>query len=214
MFSPSYAIPQNTAVQSELELVNGVNPLQLTAYVEYLADAVGFDPSQYGVTLPPYPSGDPKEPIKWQLNLKKLRDLNVAYLVSDYPLNGLELANLIAEDPYIYHVEESRPRAWMNMQNDSSGSSVKLVEWTPNRIVVRAQGPGRLVLSEIVYPGWQAEMDGQIQDIASEQGTFRSVDLPHGEHVIQFHFRPISVYLGLAISMITLLGMFFVLRKR
>jgi uncharacterized membrane protein YfhO len=76
---------------------------------------------------------------------------------------------------------------------------VSINRWTPNRITLTAKGPGRLVLSELMYPGWIAWVDGQQVGIEEYQGILRSIRLAGGEHEIIFEFRPLNVYLGLLI---------------
>jgi uncharacterized membrane protein YfhO len=76
-------------------------------------------------------------------------------------------------------------------------------EWTPNRIRIAADGPGRLVLSELAYPGWRVEIDGDPAVLQTEGGLFRAVDLPPGVHEIQFTLRPASLLAGLGITLIS-----------
>jgi uncharacterized membrane protein YfhO len=83
---------------------------------------------------------------------------------------------------------------------------VHSIEWTPNRIGIVAEGPGRLVLSEVTYPGWEAEVDGVPVELGGAYGMLRAIELPPGEHRIDFELRPASLYGGLAITTITVLA--------
>ncbi len=65
---------------------------------------------------------------------------------------------------------------------------------------VRASGPGRLVLSEIHYPGWFASIDGEPAHIERAYQILRSVQLEEGEQDIVFKYNPVSVYIGLAMA--------------
>jgi uncharacterized membrane protein YfhO len=76
-------------------------------------------------------------------------------------------------------------------------------EWTPNRIRITAEGPGRLVLSELAYPGWRVEIDGDPAALRTESELFRAVDLSPGVHEVQFTFRPASLLAGLGITLIS-----------
>jgi uncharacterized membrane protein YfhO len=70
---------------------------------------------------------------------------------------------------------------------------------------VRANGPGLLVLSEIAYPGWRVFVDGNSEDMEVAEGLLRAVRLDQGVHKVEFIYRPVSVYMGLALWVIGLL---------
>ena len=57
VYSPSYSIPQQVAELYGLELADGIDPLQLQVYADYLTIAAGLEPQGYSVTLPPFPRG-------------------------------------------------------------------------------------------------------------------------------------------------------------
>jgi len=78
---------------------------------------------------------------------------------------------------------------------------------SPNRVELRAAGPGRLILSEVIYPGWQVWVDGVGQPIEMAGGLLRSVVLASGEHEVIFEFHPLTVYVGAAISLLGLIAL-------
>ncbi len=165
IFSPSYSVPQNVAAENGLQLADGVNPLQLKAYWDYMAKAVGFDPGQYSVTLPPFPDGDPSAERAWGIDAQRLGWLSVQTVVSSYPLTARGMAfEGQRGGRYFYFNEDVAPRAWVQPGSDlalaAEGSQASLEYWSPNQIAVSANGPGRLVLSEIAYPGWGVTVDG------------------------------------------------------
>ena len=73
---------------------------------------------------------------------------------------------------------------------------------TPNRINIIASGPGKLVLSEINYPGWKVIVDGNQKEIVTAYGLLRSIDLAQGSHEIEFSFQPWPVYAGMGLAVI------------
>ena len=81
-------------------------------------------------------------------------------------------------------------------------TEAKLLFYSPNRILVEAEGPGRLVLSEIFYPGWKATLDGEPVPVREIYHVLRSVDLPEGSHEILFKFQPFSVYGGMLLAVL------------
>ena len=60
------------------------------------------------------------------------------------------------------------------------------------------------MLSELVYPGWQATVDGAPAPILPADLIFRSIALSPGRHEVSFVFRPIVVPAGAAITLITI----------
>ena len=64
-----------------------------------------------------------------------------------------------------------------------------------------------LVVSEISYPGWEASIDGQSVPVRRANYLFRAVEVPPGDHVVQFRFDPLSWKVGLGASAITWLGL-------
>jgi hypothetical protein len=72
---------------------------------------------------------------------------------------------------------------------------------------------GVLVVSESHYPGWKAFVDGQETPIMFANYAFRGVLLQPGRHTVRFEYRPASVWLGLAFSMASILGIFLSVRR-
>jgi hypothetical protein len=66
-------------------------------------------------------------------------------------------------------------------------------------------GPGGfLVLTDLYHRGWRARVDGQPTPVYLANFLFRGVYLPPGPHVVDFVFEPLSLRLGMAISITTL----------
>jgi hypothetical protein len=208
-FSPSYSLPQQTAMRCRLELADGVSPLQLTTYRDVMSAATGFPIGPYSVTLPPFPDGETDSNWGPTIDAALLGLLNVDRLVSAYPLQATGLTLLAqADSRWVYENTLARPRAWIETEDaDGAWRDVAALEWTPNRIRVQALGPGRLVLSEIAYPGWQARVDGLQAPVVTSSGILRSVELPAGAHEVILTFIPASVYMGLALAIVALLSL-------
>ena len=63
--------------------------------------------------------------------------------------------------------------------------------------------PGVLVLTDAFHPGWKVFVDGKEQTIRRANYLFRAVELPAGNHRVEFVYDPISFKLGLVISSLT-----------
>jgi hypothetical protein len=215
-FSPSYAVPQEAAAELGLELADGVHPLQLAGYVDFMAGATGFEPGGYSVTLPPFPSGDPADDWGPRLDAEALGLLSVAQIASTYPIeaNGLSLEGT-ADGVLLYRNAARRPWAWIETDSADGSSFVEVeaIDRMPNRIDVRASGPGRLVLSELMYPGWRATVDGEEVVIEADHGLLRSVELQEGAHDVRFAFVPGSLFLGIAVALAAGLGVVSLWRR-
>ena len=56
-------------------------------------------------------------------------------------------------------------------------------------------------------------MDGQRVEIMSVEGVNRSIELEDGLHTVTFVFKPISLFIGLGLSIITITGLIIVSRR-
>jgi len=81
---------------------------------------------------------------------------------------------------------------------------VSLEEYKPNylKYTVDAAGDALVVFSEIYYPqGWSAKIDGQPVDIIRANYVLRALEVPEGQHVVEFHFEPAAYHTGNKIMM-------------
>jgi hypothetical protein len=217
ILSISYSLPQHLAALEDFQLADGVNPLQLQGYQSYMAGALGYSEGVYSVTLPPFPNGDPSTPQEFILNVEDLGQLNIAFIISEYPIAAEGISHVgTLSGSYIYRNEHFRPRAWIVEDGSDSGNwkEATSIEWSPNEIAVQAVGPGTLVLSEMGYPGWVVTIDGKPGKIEQYREIFRAVSLQPGDHEIQFSFRPRIVYVGTAITLISLIAIAWLWIKR
>jgi len=114
--------------------------------------------------------------------------------------SGLRVFSNPGAASFVRAVHEQKPCA--------GNDDVKL-EWRGgSHIAVRTAMAcaGTLVLSETFYPGWKATVDGHTRPIRPMFGAMQGVDLEPGTHRVDFVFRPMSAYLGGAMSIIGLFG--------
>ncbi|MEX1071221.1 MAG: YfhO family protein [Anaerolineales bacterium] len=71
-------------------------------------------------------------------------------------------------------------------------------------IAVNAPGGGWLLLADIWYPGWVAEVNGEALPLFPAYGIIRAVLLSPGQYSVIFSYRPISFYIGLTLSLAAL----------
>ncbi|MDG1573035.1 hypothetical protein OZ410_11960 [Robiginitalea sp. M366] len=91
-----------------------------------------------------------------------------------------------------------------------STAGIHLESYAPNTLVYKSTNshPGLAVFSEMYYPeGWQAYLDGQPRPHFRVNYTLRAMEVPAGEHTIEFRFRPGVVRKGATLSLAGSLGL-------
>lgn len=63
-----------------------------------------------------------------------------------------------------------------------------------------------LVLSDTYYPGWTAAIDGKRTPILRANYAQRAIVVPAGNHTIRFDYKPVSVKIGILISILGILA--------
>lgn len=91
----------------------------------------------------------------------------------------------------------------------------RLAEDRPERVVAEltSDSAGLLVLADLFYPGWTAEVDGRPSEILRADGVFRAVALTAGSHRVAFRYQPLSVKIGAALSAAALVAILALTRR-
>ncbi|HNX48640.1 MAG TPA: hypothetical protein PLS53_14480 [Thermoanaerobaculaceae bacterium] len=66
---------------------------------------------------------------------------------------------------------------------------------------------GVLLLSRNPDPGWRFELDGRAVPTTAGPGILHGVPVPVGEHVVEAHYRPPGLLVGLGATLLSLLGL-------
>ncbi|MDB5097612.1 MAG: hypothetical protein JWM80_2033 [Cyanobacteria bacterium RYN_339] len=95
-------------------------------------------------------------------------------------------------------------------------TTATIVARTPSSLTVEAaaKAPGWLVVSEGVYPGWSATVDGQPAAVEAADLAFRAVKLAPGAHRVTFRYAPPELPLAAAITLAALLACLLLLFGR
>jgi hypothetical protein len=65
---------------------------------------------------------------------------------------------------------------------------------------------GMAIVSEAYFPGWSATVDGHPAPIYQVDVALRGVVVPRGRHHVQMVYRPVSVYVGVVLTLLGLLA--------
>ena len=84
------------------------------------------------------------------------------------------------------------------------GDEVWMPHHEPNfvRIEAQMQCRGMVILTDTWFPGWRATVDGKRAKIERAYGMVRGVVVDPGNHTIEMRYRPWSVYVGAALSLL------------
>lgn len=129
-----------------------------------------------------------------------------AWLVyNTVPVANIEEAYAVIFDPNFAPAELAAVTGGPALQGAGEGR-IEVLAYGPNRAVfhVETTAPALFVLSDIIYPGWTAQLDGKATPIYRANGIFRGILVPAGSHRITLRFFPGSLRLGLGLAGIAL----------
>lgn len=197
---------QNLAMVRGWEAINGYNPLRIGLYDRLVAPGE----ENWDVSQRRFPSSfaNYDSPLA--------RALGLTYLVLGRPLDEIPalskppLAELMFTGPpvWIYRVADAMPRAILVPKDEGSAPSARSALVSPeqsNIVKIESERPshvelvtssiadGLLVLHVSYYPGWVAEIDGQMVPIQRTHRLFLGANVPAGRHRVVFRFAPLSL---------------------
>lgn len=108
---------------------------------------------------------------------------------------------------FLYRFDASWGRAYL-LEAAGNTKSVDVVRLEPDVVELRCQSDAacKLVLTDLLYPGWVAEVDGEPVQPQPDP-LFRVLDLGPGEHHVVWRYRPMDFYVGLLIAGVTVLSL-------
>ncbi|WP_318640686.1 YfhO family protein [Flavobacterium ardleyense] len=125
---------------------------------------------------------------------------------ADQEMKALDEFNSLEEA--IVNTSEFPSLKSSNFSKDSL-AKIELQVYKPNYLKYTSNNAnnGLAVFSEIYYPqGWQARIDGKEVDHIRVDYTLRALEIPKGNHTIEFSFEPQVVKTGSMISLVSSLG--------
>ena len=188
--------PNTNIFQGEHSIIGyaSIVPAYYTSYM----DSNNSDPT--GIALP-HP------------NMTQLDELGVRYIITagryEQEIKNSKKYHLVFEYKdlrinrifHIYQNDQYYPRAYILDDNDNYISSAQITNYEPNWITAKALvfKKGKMVLSEMFYPGWEAKVNGKKVDIFKYK-IFRSVPVNKGSNTVEFIYQPKSFIIGATLS--------------
>jgi hypothetical protein len=100
-----------------------------------------------------------------------------------------------------------RPTPAMRAARGTATAVVEEADWHELRLRVDARGNAVVVVSDQLYPGWKATVDGEETEIRPANLAMRAVVVPDGEHELVFRYRPATFTVGVALAFAGLLAL-------
>ena len=93
-------------------------------------------------------------------------------------------------------------RADLDKGSISYPVEAEIVEYSNNEAIIEYESPAPAVLyfSDLYYPGWRAELDGEPVEIVRANVVGRAVEAPAGRHVVRFYYLPRSFTAGFVVT--------------
>ncbi len=227
--SPSFR--PNDGLEYRFPSILGYDPFILKRYARYIQASQNRPPDDHVVNLDWIRTPDAK--LLRMLNVRQIvRGQGVTTVDPVFPYATLvnkaiikpedEVLNFMQGkdfDPRKMVVLESEPTG--HITHDSRGVDSKpscfVLQYNDGEIRIRASADrsGYLVLSEVFYPGWEAEVDGRKVPILRGNYLFRVIPLEEGTHEVTLRFVSWPFRVGAIISLLTLaISLWFIVWKR
>ncbi len=136
----------------------------------------------------------------WQVNT------NDAATLKELATKEFDPANLV-------FVAEKLPAPDPTTATNAPAGTVEFISYAPKHIALKVQAaaPAVLLLNDRYDPNWQVSVDGQPAALLRCNYLMRGVQIPKGEHRVEFHFRPPSNSLYVSLAAIGLGGVLLAL---
>ncbi len=181
-------LPPNFAMAYNLSTVEGYDPLYLKTYAQLITELE---------------TGERKDaPIAFNriisptnLNSDLVDKLNVKYVLSLNPINNAKFKLVFQEgETKVYLNQQVQPR--IRLMEFYPVNKIEIIDYQPTKIVLQVITPQSNILeiADMMYPGWQAKLDGENIPLSSTNNYFRQINIPSGEHQVmifyEFNLKP------------------------
>ena len=200
-----------------LSSINGYSSFSLKSFNEYFSvPSQDLSASAKRVAEVRQKNKDVADPTRINFDLISFNDpridsLSVKYILADEKLTlGNNYKEVYFDGEFsIYENTKALPRVQIFSKDGSPKSVPELTQPNANNVKLKFdnytyENGDYLLLRDVYYPGWQAIDQNYNRLVIEQQDIFRKVNLKLGVTTIDFKFMPISFYLGLKISLISI----------
>lgn len=187
---------------------NLTNLLGVSSVPEYL----GIGPAEYYESKydPPVLKAFNQDLVDWA----KRHGVTHVLTFETLPIETLEMKLVFAgPDPFLnpawgrmtdplflWQVVESPGRVLFADGNPDNQAEVTTYDANVVEFEVALVEATDVVLTDLMYPGWEVEVDGHVAVAKRHDGLFRAVEVAAGKHTVRWTFRPMIFKVGAIIS--------------
>jgi hypothetical protein len=200
------------------------NPLRLSDYQLYWESLTDRATRLYDFLNVKYLLAPPDFELPWDKFAPVLDDGDITVYLNREALPRIQMiydAQLVDDQTAAFHsvhAEGFDPTQTVVLEAIQPSSHPAIQPPTPPRLAFAGYGlnsvavnvttetPGYLVMSDVWYPGWQAQVDGVAAPLLRANYAFRAVPVPGGSHRVRMFFAPLTWKIGVVISVAALIG--------
>jgi hypothetical protein len=192
---------RNHALQSRVETTYGYNPLELSAYADYVA-AAEANPRLIAGLAATHQLRD------GELSLEQ-GTLPLAYFAQR--VESATQVNVADLDPSLVTIVDGELPDVRPDPDSTVSVASRGIDWLS--LHYASSTPNLLRVAIPIYPGWQATREGDPLPLVRVDGAFIGVVIPPGEGEVRLSYTPRLFWLGAAISCLTLVGLLAAYQK-
>lgn len=207
------------------ELAGASGPVRLFSRGANLPNLLGVASTPVYLGIGPQAYFDPRwkmpEPLPYDISptpaqIAWLRRAGVTHILSFTALNPDSWpATLLVATPdpflnrawgrapneplFLYELDGSQGRVYWAQPGPSATAQITDYQANSVRIDIDSPTEGTLILTDLDWPGWRVQIDGQPAVAIQNDETFapyRAVRVPAGPHTVTWIYRPLSLWIG------------------
>lgn len=200
-------ISQTSAVQLQVRLADGWDPLLLESYVAYMERAGSDVHSGYTLSIPyRSPSAQPDATLLGWMNVSIVvsrRQLTDPHFVQVGVVDGTLIYKNTADAGAAYLVEpgaNNDPPALSDMKR--LNAQVRVTTFAPEQKTFTFSSPtsAYLVIATPMFPGWTAKLDERPVPVQLIGQVMPAIKVGKGTHTLRYRYTPSYVFIGAVLS--------------
>jgi hypothetical protein len=185
--------PDSAALHGLQDIAGIANPLALRSVRDYLASTGGRDSARYDLLN-----------VKYVLVAEGVPLPAGAFERVLGPVQGLELHRNLTYAPRAWYAPADADLADIALPDAPLAAAVTHYAAGHLDAAITAPAAGYLVLAEVLYPGWQAAVNGAPAALLPVNGALMAVPVPAGAVTVSLRYWPASFTWGLIAAAVAL----------